>query len=102
MGWGCYRHEVDAESENWNAQIDALLPDGASHGKPFNFGRDRQVCPFCWEEMEKIQKIYGKALVDIVNYPEGARQIATDAFKEVEKIEQCPMDTDPEPQRKSI
>lgn len=101
MGWGCYRHEVDADTENWNAQIDKLLPDGASHGKPFNWGRDGQVCPFCWEELEKIQKIYSKALSDIINNPEGALLIATHAFEDAEPIDLHPMDTETAKKRRS-
>lgn len=94
MGWGCYRHEVDADTENWNAQVDKLLPDGASHGKPFNWGRDGQVCPFCWTELEKIQKIYSKALSEILTNPKSAITIATQAFEEAKKVELHRMETE--------
>jgi len=96
MGWGCYRHEVDCDSDNWKAQIDKLLPDGASHGKPFNWGRDGQVCPFCWEEQEKIVKIYSTALSDILRNPEGAAPIACVAFKDAESISLHPMESEPQ------
>lgn len=92
MGWGCYRHEIDAESESWNAQIDALLPDGASHGKPFNWGRDGQVCPFCWAELEKIKTLYEQALSDIMSDPGIARRIATETLKKATEIVLCRMD----------
>lgn len=94
MGWGCYRHEIDAGSENWEAQINKLLPDGRTHEKPFDWGRDKQVCPFCWEELEKIKNIYQKALGEIQDNPAGAGLIAQHAFEDAEKVELHPMDTD--------
>lgn len=101
MGWGCYRHEVDAESENWNSQIDALLPDGASHGRPFNWGRDGQVCPFCWAELEKIEKLYGQALSDIISNPGIASQIARETLRKATEIVLHPMDAEAPPKRKT-
>ena len=44
MGWGCYRHEVDAGSVSWKRQMDLVTPLGT-------FGRDGEICPFCWEEL---------------------------------------------------
>lgn len=100
MGWGCYRHEIDAESDNWKAKITALIPDGRSYGKPFDWGRDGQVCPFCWVELEQITNIYQKALGQIQDHPEQAETIALHAFEDAEKIELHPLDTD-SPKKKS-
>jgi hypothetical protein len=94
MGWGCYRHEVDAGSENWEKKLKSLIPNGRSHGKPFDWGRDGQVCPFCWEELEAVNRIYSKALAEINEKPEAAGLIATQAFEEAEKIELHPVETE--------
>ena len=94
MGWGCYRHEIDAGSENWKKKCASMLEKGRAHVPPFTWGRDEQVCPFCWEELEKIQKIYSKALADILLHPEASNLIATMAFEEAEKIELHPMETE--------
>lgn len=90
MGWGCYKHEVDAGSEHWEAEIKKLIPNERSHGKPFDWGRDGQVCPFCWEELEKIKNIYQKALFEIQERPEMARGMATQAFKDALTVEHYP------------
>lgn len=94
MGWGCTRHEVDAGSENWEKKVSSLIPNGRSHGEPFDWGRDGQVCPWCWEELERIQKTYSKALSEILLHPEASNLIATQAFEEAEQIELHPTDTE--------
>lgn len=52
MGWGCYKHEMDAGSEAWTEKLDALCDKKLAEGKP-TWGRDGQICPACWEELEK-------------------------------------------------
>ncbi len=96
MGWGCYRHEVDAGSEHWEKQIEKLLTENrrGNHKPPFTWGRNGQVCPFCWEELEKIKNIYQKALGEIQRLPEAAQTIALHAFEEVEAVELHPVNTD--------
>lgn len=94
MGWGCYRHEIDAGSENWKKKFATLIPNGRSHGQPFDWGRDEQVCPFCWEELERMKTIYQKALGEILEHPESAHMIATMAFEEAEAVELHPTETE--------
>lgn len=87
MGWGCYRHEIDADSDNWKKKVQAMLDGKGCHRQPFTWGRDGQVCPFCFDELERMHKIYSKALIDIINNPEGAILIATQAFEDCEPID---------------
>lgn len=58
MGWGCYRHECDAGSENWKNKLEQLSQaqlDGSRSGRlPHSWGRDVQICPWCWEERDKL------------------------------------------------
>ena len=50
MGWGCYKHEWDANSECWNEALKSLCESRlASHG---DWGRDTAICPKCWAELE--------------------------------------------------
>lgn len=50
MGWGCYRHECDAGSEKWKQKADALC-DTQLELLPRSWGRDGEICPFCYEEL---------------------------------------------------
>lgn len=97
MGWGCNRHEVDAGSDNWDAKMGSLLvPDGHSHEKPFNFGRDNQVCPFCWEELEEIFKAFREALfyvTDVAPDLGKAKAVARRALDRAEAVIKNPQDT---------
>lgn len=52
MGWGCYKHEWDAGSENWDKVLSELC-DRKPEERPLTFGRDNQVCPACFMEMER-------------------------------------------------
>lgn len=57
MGWGCYKHEWDVGSENWKERMDALC-DRKLQETPRTFGRDEQVCPACYEELEqKLEEV---------------------------------------------
>ena len=51
MGWGCYKHEWDIESENCQEVMSALM-DRKLAEHPLTFGRDNAVCPACWNEIE--------------------------------------------------
>lgn len=51
MGWGCYKHECDATSEMWKEKVDALSNERLKLDTG-DWGRDGEVCPFCWEEQE--------------------------------------------------
>jgi hypothetical protein len=95
MGWGCYRHEVDAGSEHWQKKIESFLTENrhGNHKKPFTWGRDGQVCPFCWEELEKIKNIYQKALGEIQDHPERAGLVVQHAFEDAEAVELHPQET---------
>ncbi|SRR5579871_2038573 len=95
MGWGCYRHEVDAGSEHWEKKIESLLTENrrGNHKEPFTWGRNGQVCPFCWEELEKIKNIYQKALGEIQDHPERACLIVQHAFEAAEDVELHPQET---------
>jgi len=57
MGWGCYRHEMDADCENWRKILSALC-DRKLEEHPPSFGRDEQVCPACYIELEEKLKAY--------------------------------------------
>ena len=51
MGWGCYKHEMDAGSKNWKAAVEKATPP------PYeSWGRDEEVCPKCWSELKEISK----------------------------------------------
>ena len=50
MGWGCYRHEWDAESEEWKTKME-LLCETKLRETPRTWGRDGQICPACWEDL---------------------------------------------------
>ena len=50
MGWGCYKHEIDAGSENWNTQVDKLCSHEWDTQPHKSWGRQLEICPFCVEE----------------------------------------------------
>lgn len=52
MGWGCYKHEWDKGSESWEKTL-AELCERKLEESPRTFGRDGQICPECWNELEK-------------------------------------------------
>jgi len=56
MGWGCYKHEWDAGSDNWMAAIRALCKRKLKESVPRTWGRDLQICPACYEELESRMK----------------------------------------------
>ena len=51
MGWGCYKHEWDAGSPNWQAYLENLCNERLARDSK-DWGRDAQICPKCYEEME--------------------------------------------------
>ena len=51
MGWGCYKHECDIGSEKSQEKLAELVQREEDKGFP-SWGRDAQICPFCYEEME--------------------------------------------------
>ena len=56
MGWGCYKHELDADSEDWSRHEDELC-ERKLRETPRTFGRDGRVCPLCFVELEqKLEK----------------------------------------------
>jgi hypothetical protein len=57
MGWGCYKHEMDAGSEMWVDAKDRVVAQGLKNG---TFGRDDEICPLCYEEMSsELQRLKG-------------------------------------------
>ena len=52
MGWGCYKHEWDAGSENWSAYAERLCDERLEKTIRADWGRDGQICPKCYEELE--------------------------------------------------
>ena len=46
MGWGCYKHEMDAGSDNWKADLESITPP-AYH----SWGRQEEICPKCFIEI---------------------------------------------------
>ena len=53
MGWGCYKHEWDAGSEDWAAFMSDLC-DRQLEKTPRTWGRDSAICPKCWVEREAL------------------------------------------------
>ena len=51
MGWGCYKHEWDLGSEAAQAKLDELIRREQDKGFPA-WGRDSNICPACYEELE--------------------------------------------------
>ena len=51
MGWGCYKHEWDAGSSDWMAYIENRCDERLKQ-KRKDWGRDGQICPKCWVELE--------------------------------------------------
>lgn len=51
MGWGCYAHEWDAGSDDWQKSLDELVERKLIE-KPPTFGRDGEICPACYVELE--------------------------------------------------
>ena len=64
MGWGCYKHEVDAGSPNWDARMRELC-DLQLGNRPLTWGRDGEVCPFCYEELVAASDKMIRALLEI-------------------------------------
>ena len=52
MGWGCYKHEWDAGSDNWQAYAKRLCTERLDKTQRADWGRDCEICPKCFEEME--------------------------------------------------
>ena len=52
MGWGCYKHEMDAGSDAWGAAVRSVC-DRKLAEHPRSFGRNLEVCPLCYEDAEK-------------------------------------------------
>ena len=57
MSWGCYKHEMDADSEHWKAAVAKATPP------PYeSWGRHEEVCPECWMELKRERDLL-KALL---------------------------------------
>lgn len=52
MGWGCYKHEIDAGSKDWEKAKDRVMRWELALGN-VSFGRDNEICPLCFEKMKK-------------------------------------------------
>lgn len=63
MGWGCYKHEVDAGSEAWGKKLVELC-DLQLKREPRTWGRDSQICPWCHEELEAENERLVQAIKD--------------------------------------
>jgi hypothetical protein len=63
VGWGCYKHEMDAGSEQWIEDKEALIEKKLAQ-KPKTFGRDGEICPRCFIEIEKALKFESKKTVN--------------------------------------
>lgn len=62
MGWGCYKHEWDAGSENWRKFVVALCNRKLKEN-PRTFGRDGEVCPKCYLELQQALELDEKRVV---------------------------------------
>ena len=64
MGWGCYKHEMDAGSEHWKEAVEqACPPPYESWGQ-----RDQEVCPECWIELKSERDDLLAALESIAEF----------------------------------
>ncbi len=85
MGWGCYKHGWDAGSEAWRQAATDLSNrklEAAERGEePITFGRDGEVCPSCWIELEGRHKESVEALKGECAMVEKAQDILTEALK---------------------
>ena len=52
MGWGCYKHKMDAGSESWQGVVKEATPENY-----YPWGRDGEVCPACWMELERERNL---------------------------------------------
>jgi len=52
VGWGCYKHEWDAGSEAWREHLSELCERMLEAPGDLTWGRDLEVCPKCWVELE--------------------------------------------------
>ena len=66
MGWGCYKHKVDAGSNPWENKMEELC-DSKLSKCPLTWGRDLSICPFCYAELEFSWRRMEIALLKISN-----------------------------------
>ena len=52
MSWGCYKHEVDAGSENWQEKMSELCQNQLDDYGYQNWGRQLAICPWCYSELK--------------------------------------------------
>ncbi len=52
MGWGCYKHEIDAGSFDWNNSAEKLCERKLKE-EHLTFGRHGEVCPKCYIDLEE-------------------------------------------------
>lgn len=52
MGWGCYKHEWDAGSADWRTAAERICNERLEKTARADWGRDGQICPKCYEELE--------------------------------------------------
>jgi DNA repair exonuclease SbcCD ATPase subunit len=87
MGWGCYKHEIDSGSAEWAGAIDKLCKRKLTE-YPQTFGRDGEVCPLCWGELEaELKDCYSLVPVPMVKLKDYIRLLRArrdDAIIELE------------------
>ena len=78
MGWGCYKHEWDASSENWQEYMEALCEDRLNEPEHSTWGRDEQICPKCYVEVADAANVMIRALEDMMDSMQSIRALDDD------------------------
>ena len=63
MGWGCYKHEWDIESDACQDVLKDLCRERLQK-EPRDWGRDGAICPLCWTEQEQQKDALLETLKD--------------------------------------
>lgn len=85
MGWGCYKHEMDAGSEIWTEELAKLCEEKLKEN-PRTWGRNFSICPLCYIELEKALKDLVEAYGNIEGHSERCPCLACEAWDRARKI----------------
>lgn len=80
MGWGCYKHEWDAGSEHWTRYLKVLANQKLRERPHRSWGRDGQICPKCYVELEKENAALRARVAEL----SGDREAVTRKCRELE------------------
>lgn len=85
MGWGCHRHEFDINSEEGRSWKTRCLGDGRIRA----FGRDNEVCPRCFLDVESALLAAQRAMEALAKcIPEDRLADSVPALEQAEFVEE--------------